>query len=51
MARIQNKVKDSGSQESFLKLSSLIDFYNKPAENVKEVIIIYPEHWLEILGR
>jgi hypothetical protein len=41
MARIQNKAKDSASQESFLKLSSLIDFYNKPVENVKEVMFLF----------
>jgi hypothetical protein len=38
MNRIQNKVKDTASQESFLKLSSLIDYYNKPVEAAKEVI-------------
>jgi len=38
MSRIQSKVKDSNSQEAFFKLSSLIDFYNKPAQSFKEVI-------------
>ncbi len=38
MARVQNKVKDVSSQESYLKLSSLVDFYNKPVEPVKENI-------------
>ncbi len=37
MNRIQNKVKDNASSESFLKLSSLIDYYNKPVEAVKDV--------------
>jgi hypothetical protein len=37
MARIQNKAKDNSAQEAFGKLSSLIDFYNKPVEPVKEV--------------
>jgi hypothetical protein len=36
MNRIQNKVKDSASQEAYLKLTSLIDFYNKPVEAVKD---------------
>jgi hypothetical protein len=37
IARIQNKAKDVNAQEAFGKLSSLIDFYNKPVEPVKEV--------------
>jgi hypothetical protein len=37
IARIQNKAKDTQAQEAFGKLSSLIDFYNKPVEPVKEV--------------
>jgi hypothetical protein len=38
MNRIQNKVKDVASQESFSKLSSLIDYYNKPVEASKDNI-------------
>lgn len=37
MQRVQSKVNDSQSQEAFAKLSSLIDFYNKPANDFKEV--------------
>jgi len=37
MQRVQAKVNDSNSQEAFGKLSSLIDFYNKPAAEFKEV--------------
>ena len=37
MGRIQIKAKDTASQESLMKLSSLIDYYNKPAEFYKEV--------------
>ena len=37
MQRVQSKVNDSHSQEAFTKLSSLIDFYNKPANEFKEV--------------
>jgi hypothetical protein len=46
MGRIQTKVKDAASQESFLKLSSLIDYYNRPPEQFKEVtlFLIYLEH-------
>jgi hypothetical protein len=40
MGRIQAKARDTQSQESLMKLSSLIDYYNKPAESYKEVIII-----------
>ena len=36
MQRVQNKVNDQNSQEAFGKLSSLIDFYNKPANDFKE---------------
>ena len=36
MQRVQTKVNDSNSQEAFGKLSSLIDFYNKPANDFKE---------------
>jgi hypothetical protein len=39
MQRVQAKVNDSNSQEAFGKLSSLIDFYNKPAAEFKEVIL------------
>jgi hypothetical protein len=39
MQRVQSKVNDSHSQEAFGKLSSLIDFYNKPATEFKEVNI------------
>lgn len=35
--RIQSKVKDAASQESYMKLSSLIDYFNKPAAPHKEV--------------
>lgn len=38
MGRIQAKAKDSHSQETYMKLSSLIDFYNKPAQTFKEDI-------------
>ena len=38
IARIQNKAKDTQAQEAFGKLSSLIDFYNKPVEPVKDNI-------------
>jgi len=38
MQRVQSKVNDSHSQEAFGKLSSLIDFYNKPATEFREVI-------------
>ncbi len=38
MGRIGAKAKDTASQESLMKLSSLIDYYNKPAEQFKEVI-------------
>ena len=37
MGRIQAKAKDSHSQETYMKLNSLIDYYNKPAQNYKEV--------------
>jgi hypothetical protein len=37
MGRIQAKAKDSHSQETYMKLSSLIDYYNKPAPVYKEV--------------
>ena len=37
MQRVQSKVNDSPSQEAFTKLSSLIDFYNSPATEFKEV--------------
>lgn len=37
MGRIQAKAKDSHSQETLMKLSSLIDYYNKPAESFNEV--------------
>jgi hypothetical protein len=37
MGRIQAKAKDSHSQETYMKLSSLIDYYNKPAPTYKEV--------------
>lgn len=37
IGRIQAKARDSRSQESVMKLSSLIDYYNKPAEVQKEV--------------
>jgi hypothetical protein len=37
-ARIQSKVKDGQSQEAFMKLSSLMDYYNRPAEDFKDVI-------------
>ena len=40
IGQVQAKVKDTTSQEAFYKLSSLIDFYNKPAQNFKEVNII-----------
>jgi len=36
--RIQAKVKDAASTESFSKISSLIDYYNKPASAFKEEI-------------
>lgn len=34
--RIQNKVKDGSSVEAYSKISSLIDYYNKPASPFKE---------------
>ena len=37
MNRVQAKVKDSNSQEAFFKLSSLMDFYNKPPQPYKDV--------------
>ena len=37
MGRLNSKAKDTTSQESLMKLSSLIDYYNKPAETFKEV--------------
>lgn len=39
MGRIQAKAKDSSAQENLMKLSSLIDFYNKPSQNFKDVYI------------
>jgi hypothetical protein len=36
--RIQTKVKDAASSEAFSKISSLIDFYNKPPAQYKEDI-------------
>lgn len=36
--RIQSKVHDSASVESYAKLSSLVDFYNKPAKTFKDDI-------------
>ncbi len=41
MGRIQSKAKDSHSQETYMKLNSLIDYYNKPAEEYNQVNIIY----------
>lgn len=41
MQRVQAKVNDSHSQEAFSKLSSLIDYYNRPANDFKEVKNIY----------
>ena len=38
MGRISAKAKDTASQESLMKLSSLIDYYNKPADSYQEVI-------------
>jgi hypothetical protein len=38
MGRIQAKAKDSHSQETYMKLNSLIDYYNKPAQTFKEDI-------------
>jgi hypothetical protein len=37
LGRIQTKANDSLSQEGYMKLSALIDYYNKPAETFKEV--------------
>ncbi len=37
MGRISAKAKDTASQESLMKLSSIIDYYNKPADSFKEV--------------
>ena len=36
LTRVQSKANDPASQESVTKLSSLIDFYTKKAENVSE---------------
>jgi hypothetical protein len=36
--RIQNKVKDAASSEAYGKISSLIDYYNKPPAQYKEDI-------------
>jgi hypothetical protein len=41
LGRIQSKASDSHSQENYMKLSALIDYYNKPSESVKEVIIYF----------
>ncbi len=38
MGRIQAKAKDTHSQETLMKLSSLIDYYNKPAQVYKEYL-------------
>jgi hypothetical protein len=40
MGRIQAKAKDMHSQETLMKLGSLIDYYNKPAETYKDVNIL-----------
>jgi hypothetical protein len=40
LGRIQTKANDSHSQEGYMKLSALIDYYNRPAESVKEVTSI-----------
>ena len=39
MGRIQSKAKDTQAQETLMKLSSLIDYYNKPADTYKQVKI------------
>lgn len=36
--RIQNKVRDAASSEAYGKISSLIDYYNKPPTQYKEDI-------------
>lgn len=36
--RIQSKVNDSASTEAYSKLSSLVDFYNKPSKSFKDDI-------------
>ena len=41
MGHIQSKARDTTSQESLMKLSSLIDFYNRPADSFKEVRILF----------
>lgn len=38
MGRIGAKARDTTSQESLMKLSSIIDYYNKPADTYKEVL-------------
>jgi hypothetical protein len=38
LGRIQAKSTDTKSQESLMKLSSLVDYYNRPAEPLKENI-------------
>ena len=42
MQRVQNKVNDQNSQEAFGKLSSLIDFYNKPANSQNDLSLDFP---------
>jgi hypothetical protein len=37
MGRISAKAKDTASQESLMKLSALVDYYNKPADTYKDV--------------
>jgi len=37
LGRIQAKASDSHSQEGYMKLSALIDYYNKPAETLNQV--------------
>ena len=37
LGRIQAKATDSQSQEGYMKLSALVDYYNRPAETLKEV--------------
>jgi hypothetical protein len=37
LGRIQSKANDSHSQEGYMKLSALIDYYNRPADSLKQV--------------
>jgi len=52
MSRFKSKVKDSNSQEIYLKLLSLIDFHNKHAQSFKEVnkyISLYNYYWSNLI--